>query len=108
MFSDLFQQGFQDIFDYITDAIAARLPADQTAKIYEAMSTIHHTVINIVWRLRSAKRELVLAINQAVADVAGVLKIEPSPVVACQSAIPANGTVMAWATERTDMAARFS
>ncbi|CAK0830381.1 unnamed protein product [Prorocentrum cordatum] len=63
-FVNLFQRGFLDVSDHLTDAVASRLPADMTAKIYEATSAIQHSVGSIVWKLKSAKRELVLGVNQ--------------------------------------------
>jgi len=59
-----------------------------TAKIYEATSAIQHSVGSIVWKLKSAKRELVLGVNQGIADIANALKMQPSPVVACSVQLP--------------------
>jgi len=87
-FADLFQKGFRDVSDHLTDAVASRLPADMTAKIYEATSAIQHSVGSIVWKLKSAKRELVLGVNQGIADIANALKMQPSPVVACSVQLP--------------------
>jgi len=87
-FVNLFQRGFLDVSDHLTDAVASRLPADMTAKIYEATSAIQHSVGSIVWKLKSAKRELVLGVNQGIADIANALKIQPSPVVACSAQLP--------------------
>jgi len=87
-FADLFQKGFRDVSDHLTDAVASRLPADMTAKIYEATSAIQHSVGSIVWKLKSAKRELVLGVNQGIADIANALKMQPSPVVTCSAQLP--------------------
>jgi hypothetical protein len=83
-FADIFQRGFRDANDHLTDAVVSQLPADMTAKIYMVTSAVHHLAGNIAWKLDNAKRELILGVDQGLADIANAMKIRPSPVVDCR------------------------
>jgi hypothetical protein len=83
-FADLFQKGFQDVSDHLAVAVASRLPADMTAKIYMVTSAVQRSVGSILWKLESARREFILGVDQGLADIVNAMKIQPSPLVDCR------------------------
>lgn len=69
-FGASFQQAFQDLTDRIIDALPRT-----TASVHQEFSSTQHHVTSILWRTRSAGRELALGCHQATVLVAREEKV---------------------------------